>query len=178
MEVMPLSELKSHLGLCSEDEVPMSCVLENVTSSDSATVVSVANLSISETDSPVATADSMMDSGHKTVETEPGSDSERDYTPCGQMDHSTTVGKGIGRMASPSLRPPPSGGEELGEVDPKSARSTFHHNRLPLQNIANQQRKIHSGAVKHPHSLALKGGECARQAHANTDTNQTKSKAN
>ena len=178
MEVMSLNELKTHLGLYSEDEMHMSCVFENVTSSDSTTVVSVANLSISETDSPAFTADGMMDSGRKTEEAEQVSDSDRDYTPCGEMDHSTSVGKGLSGVDSPSLRAPPPGGEGLRVVDPNSALAPFHHNRPPLQNIANQQRNILPGGVKHSHSAALKGGEYTRRVRAATDMSQAKSKAN
>lgn len=178
MKVMSLNELKFQLGVHSEDEVHMSCVFENVTNSDSATIVSVANLSISETNSPVVCTDCVMDSGHETLEAEQGSDSETDYTPSGAMDHSTLMGKVHARAASPSLRPLPLG-EEVQVVKPNTSQATFqHHNRLPLQNIANQQRKLHSGAVKHSRSAALKGGEYTRRVHATTDTHQVNSEAN
>ena len=178
MKVMSLNELKFQLGVHSEDEVHMSCVFENVTNSDSATIVSVANLSISETNSPVVCTDCVMASGHETLEAEQGSDSETDYTPSGAMEHSTLMGKVHARAASPSLRPLPLG-EEVQVVKPNTSQATFqHHNRLPLQNIANQQRKLHSGAVKHSRSAALKGGEYTRRVHATTDTHQVNSEAN
>ena len=171
MKVMSLNELKTHLGLYSEDEMHMSCVFENAISSDSTPVVSVANLSISETDSPAFTADSMMESGQETVEAEQVAASDRDYTPCGEMDHSTLVGEGLSRVDSPSLRPPQEGKEH------QVANPAIHHGRLPFQNIANQQRKIHPGGVKHSHSAALKGGEYTRRARAATDSSKTKSEA-